>query len=168
MMAADLAANGPNGANLRVPMQAVPQSFRRRQHCWTEPPPNRDGTSPVPAGHIPQWVTTESTTGHEPRPSMATINDFLSYGYQYVRDEDGEVIVNTNGVLMSASPDAWAERQADKEPTGAFSRRDLDGDLQARRSTVGRYGDRTVATITEQPEHGRGYERETLTAVADQ
>ena len=165
MMEADERERGPQGRNPRVPMQAVRQTFRRRS--WADPPLKKDGTSPVPKGHIPVWVTTESTTGQEPKPSMATVNGYQDYGYDYVRDDDNEPIVTSLGVLMSGSPKAWAERQADLEPTGAFSRHDLDDNLRARRTTTGRYGGRAIATITEAPEHGRGYEREEIPDIED-
>lgn len=148
---ADEERRGPNRhRNPRLPLMAESQMFRAPEVA--EIPDD----AVVPKGHAPKWVGTKDTlsTGNE---SMMLIRSHQGFGYDYVRDTKGQVIVTEYGVLMSASYEDAARRQHHLTPQGSMKTEDSSERLREVADRENRRAGRRVVGVAELPDHRRRF-----------
>ena len=101
----------------RVPFKVIPRRVRKDQSAITDP--YVPDAQLVPKGWVPRWV---SEVDWDRRPSQARVAGFEDYGYEFVRNTQGEIVRGHLGVAMMAPPQQYALRVKEHAPLGGMSR----------------------------------------------
>ena len=111
-------------------------------------------TGKAPTSLVPGYdVRHVRTRDQHDRPIASRVAELESYGYECVRDAEGEVIESRYGVVMQGPPEARASRTFDLTPAGSMKRDEAlyqAGDIA---DDVNRLMNERVAGVVVGPEH---------------
>ena len=135
-----------------VPRMVVPRAAMWDTTTIRDP---ETGESLVKEGMMGRWVRVDEVSQFGAvRRSAARLHNFIAWGAEVVRDQQGKPVTSIYGVAVQGPPEVFAARSARAAPTGTLNRQDLlTGTADVIASFNKKRGERQARLVAES-EHG--------------